>query len=378
MVLNWSPCAVGEIDVGEVNEGKNGRTIVWEPTARCNYNCEHCYYKNEVGVREEKLTTQEIVPVLREAYSLGFTNLELLGGEPTLRNDIYQIFKKAKEIGFENFQIITNGSLINRKVAEKLAKLEVVTIISIDGPKEINDKIRGKGSFEKSLNAVKKLSKENVEVDTYTVVTRDVTGISKNRLKRFLQKLAEVGLSCANFGKLTIEHLEDIKSIKPDKDEFLEFNKFLLNNKEKWENELGIKIFIDDGLTFPVYWNQLKDIKKFPEKYSRFFRGKDIDQGVIGCTAGRKNIIIDPEGNVLDCVFLRRKFGNIRKESFKKTLKRVMKKYTSPYPQCKGCKLEGICGGSCRLLGLNEKLKKENSEIKEEEIEEYIYKLTSC
>ena len=75
-----------------------------------------------------------------------------------LRKDIGEIFSYAKQKGFQT-TIITNGTLVKSKI-DALKKLDLIGI-SIDGPKEINDKIRGKGCFDKAIEAAKLIIKNN-------------------------------------------------------------------------------------------------------------------------------------------------------------------------------------------------------------------------
>jgi MoaA/NifB/PqqE/SkfB family radical SAM enzyme len=111
--------------------------------------------------------------------------LGISGGEPLVRQDIFDIIEYAKKIGFE-VSLITSGFVFNDKNLSKLVRNEVHTAVSVDGNREANDKIRGKGSYDKALSAVKKLS-ENGILDCL------VTTLTKYNLKdpEHMVKLAE-------------------------------------------------------------------------------------------------------------------------------------------------------------------------------------------
>ena len=138
-------------------------------TYRCNIRCEHCFQWNDKGffhhlskeeVRDE-LSAEVFEKILfetREAKS----NLYLWGGEPTVHKD-WDALSLMMEKDPRWTVLCTNGLMIERKLESILRISEnTVLLISVDGFKEQNDAIRGKGTFDKimhNVNLVKDLQK---------------------------------------------------------------------------------------------------------------------------------------------------------------------------------------------------------------------------
>jgi MoaA/NifB/PqqE/SkfB family radical SAM enzyme len=123
--------------------------VVISPTMRCNLKCPGCYageYEQEEG-----LPTEIIDRILTECKELGMYFNTMSGGEVLLRKDIFDIWEKHNDM---YFQIYTNGTAINEKVADRLAELgNVAPMVSLEGFEEETDKRRGKGTFAKVMRA---------------------------------------------------------------------------------------------------------------------------------------------------------------------------------------------------------------------------------
>jgi MoaA/NifB/PqqE/SkfB family radical SAM enzyme len=107
--------------------------------------------------KHQEMSLTQIKQIINEAKMLGAEVLELSGGEPMMRGDIFEIISYAKSLGFTVF-MVSNGVLIGPVEAEKLVKTGLTFVsISMEGPEPVHDHIRGSGNFQKSLNAIKKL-----------------------------------------------------------------------------------------------------------------------------------------------------------------------------------------------------------------------------
>lgn len=108
----------------------------------CNLHCTHCYWWLNRKENEE-LTVEQWKQVIDEKFKKKHVFLiTLVGGEPTLRPDVIQLF--AKEYP-KRICVVSNGTL-------PLVKVPGVYFywISIDGTEQVHDSIRGKGSYEKT------------------------------------------------------------------------------------------------------------------------------------------------------------------------------------------------------------------------------------
>jgi len=135
------------------------KTCSWEITKKCNLNCLHCISASSI---KKELKTKDALKVIDNLNSLGYKNLSITGGEPLMRKDIFVLLKKAKEHNFFT-SLISNGTLINNKNILDIKKYVDKIIISLDGSNsKINDKIRGQGSFNKTIKAIKLLNDQNI------------------------------------------------------------------------------------------------------------------------------------------------------------------------------------------------------------------------
>jgi len=132
--------------------------FVLSPTMRCNLKCTGCYAAQYT--KQDVITTEQIDKIFTEAKDLGIYFVTISGGEPFYREDLLDIWKKHNDMFF---LVYTNGTLIDEKMAEKLADLgNVAPAISVEGFKEETDKRRGPGVYEKISNAWKYLKEKGV------------------------------------------------------------------------------------------------------------------------------------------------------------------------------------------------------------------------
>ena len=132
--------------------------FVISPTMSCNLNCRGCYAAEYN--KENDLPYEIIDRIFSEAKQMGIYFINVSGGEPFMRKDLLQLFAKHNDIFF---QVFTNGTLIDKKLAQKLANLgNVAPVISIEGFERETDLRRGRGVFEKICQAMDNLKEAEV------------------------------------------------------------------------------------------------------------------------------------------------------------------------------------------------------------------------
>ncbi|MGB4680005.1 radical SAM/SPASM domain-containing protein [Methanothrix sp.] len=151
----------------------------------CNLSCSHCF--NDGGFAEEAiLTTPEILCLVDEAVDiLKITEIQLTGGEPLQRSDIFPLIKELQDRGLA--VILQTNGFFGQEPAKKISQLAregLSLIVSIDGI-ETNDLFRGKGVTSKALENVKTLSNET-EIRINTLLSSSI------RWKE-IEELAELG-----------------------------------------------------------------------------------------------------------------------------------------------------------------------------------------
>jgi radical SAM protein with 4Fe4S-binding SPASM domain len=133
----------------------------WRSTGACNAHCKYCNVDASGGPAPRELNTQEALKLVDEVKKFGVRWFGIKGGEPLLRKDIFEIVAHAKSIGL-NVCLLTNGCFVDGEIYDKLVQNQVWTSVSIDGPEEVNDALRGKGSYKKALSAIEKLAKGKI------------------------------------------------------------------------------------------------------------------------------------------------------------------------------------------------------------------------
>jgi mycofactocin radical SAM maturase len=132
--------------------------LTWELTYACNLSCVHCLSSS--GRRDPReLSTQECMRVIDELERMQVFYVNIGGGEPTVRADFWELvdYATAHHVGVK---FSTNGVKITPQIAARLAGSDYVDVqISLDGATaEVNDRVRGPGSYATALRAMRYLA----------------------------------------------------------------------------------------------------------------------------------------------------------------------------------------------------------------------------
>lgn len=129
----------------------------------CNLRCKHCYQKTYT----KSMSFQEIKQILKILYQAKVFEITLTGGEVFLHPRALEIIKLCCEKYSFATNIVTNATLINSEMIEKLANFDnkPYFLISLEGPKKINDKIRGRGVFNKVDKVINQLKKDGFYIE---------------------------------------------------------------------------------------------------------------------------------------------------------------------------------------------------------------------
>lgn len=127
--------------------------LTWELTYACNLACVHCLSSS--GKRDPgELSTRQCKDIIDELERMQVFYVNIGGGEPTVRPDFWELvdYATAHHVGVK---FSTNGVRITPEVATRLAATDYVDVqISLDGATaEVNDAIRGTGSFDMAVRA---------------------------------------------------------------------------------------------------------------------------------------------------------------------------------------------------------------------------------
>ncbi|MCP4683220.1 MAG: radical SAM protein [Desulfobacterales bacterium] len=345
-------------------------SVVLHLTETCNLRCKMCYYWGDKGAyssnaskEKPKIMELDLIRDLVNEVKQKKPLYSLFGGEPLMHPQIEDVVIAIKEAG-SVIDTPTNGTLL-----EKHAQMLVDTgfdmvRVSIDGPREINDGQRGKGTFDKAMagiEAVRKLrektgsmtpdlqviftvTQENYrEIETFFLKELDLSIISKAtiQMQNFLTR--QMGEDYA----VMLDELYHIKSdrywkgmVRPD-DEFVDIDplelarqvnavvmKFTESGKQV---TLHPRVFTPENLSayLSAEWN------KMTERYSM-------------CPVPWFGVDIVANGDVAPChVFYDLVMGNLHEKSFSEIWNSP--EYQSLRSYMKEHKLMPICHGCCIL-----------------------------
>ncbi len=158
--------------------------VNWAITYRCNRLCKYC---GVVDKQSNELNTSEITSFIDEMSDSGTRKIHFTGGEPLVREDIHIVldYCKKKKI---SISMNSNGALVPQKIKD-LRNLDVLSL-SLDGPKEIHDSIRGAGSYQEVMEAVKYARENNIKVRFVTVLSK----LNLNSIDFILDKTRELNV----------------------------------------------------------------------------------------------------------------------------------------------------------------------------------------
>lgn len=273
-------------------------------TKYCNIRCQMCDYV-ERSKDEKEITLDMLKRIFSEAREMGLEQVEFSGGEPMARKDIYELLSYVRDLGVKQTIMMTNGTLIGEKEAKKLVASGLKRcVISLEGKETLNDSIRGKGVFNKVLQAVKYLKAAQIES-----VRIGITITRKNYkdiydLVSFL--FEEVGVDSISFnpfseGFMLEEHLNKSK------------DDFAINTEEMIEELEGeLKRLLSTARVKGWDIPSEEYLSKIPD----YFRKKKMTPKV-GCIAPITSCCITNEGDVFTCWGESVYIGNMRNSTLK-------------------------------------------------------------
>ena len=166
------------------------RVASYEITSNCNLKCAHCYWWKS-GNSKKELSSEEWTEVFLDHKSKGVSMAFLTGGEPSLRPDVID---SADRI-FTAVAIVSNG-------IEKVAShIERRIFISIDGPREVHNRIRGADIFDKVI--------ENIRNDKRVIISPTLSMLNYKYIDELVQIARDSNVEGITFALYTSHSDED-------------------------------------------------------------------------------------------------------------------------------------------------------------------------
>ncbi len=164
--LDTNPGMEGlEVSTGNLidPEGRPVTHLRMSITQECNLRCAYCHHEGEEAPGEQ-MSTETACEIVKTCSQYGIRKLKITGGEPLLRADIYEIIRSAKDVGFEEVSLTTNGTLLpGRAVMLKEAGLDRLNI----GCDSLSSSVLPKtaDAVEPALKAAKEAGFENTKLN---------------------------------------------------------------------------------------------------------------------------------------------------------------------------------------------------------------------
>lgn len=307
--------------------------VTFLQTIRCNLRCKHCCVADMNTINYKNMDIESAKLALKRCYEImdsGKKGVSFLGGEPFCGDHFIELLIYASDLGF-NVGLSTNATLIDENFAKLAGERNFNVQISLDGiDKKTHESVRGIGTWNKAITAIKLLKKYHVDVQTNFVYHKG----NIDEIESYFEFAKEHGIkkarltSLMNMGR-AVGELQRVPI-----DEFA--NKMIELVKRRTD--------------LIEYVNETS--------FMGLILGAKFSQKMISCGAGVIAFTINPDGNVYPCLNLYdKKFEmfNILDDSYKEQFENslVRKKFKelrvwNLNTKCKTCTYKLFCGGRCR------------------------------
>jgi mycofactocin radical SAM maturase len=296
--------------------------VTWEITLKCNLHCAHCL--SDAGkALEDELSTEECLELIDQWASLKVFQVNIGGGEPFAREDLLDLLKHAHRQKIVTC-VSTNGILLDRSLAKRLTDLKMLYLqVSLDGAtEEVNDAIRGSGTYRRVHEAMACLAGEGVPFSINTVLTR-----------------------------WSYPQLDSLRAMARDYGAELRVSRFRPSGRgKKTKDALG-----PDKAQLEAFaeWLERHSMVRTGDSFFCLTSERRRRKGLDMCGAAKMTCCVSPSGKVYPCAFLQEEAfisGDVRAQRFKDIWDRsdMLHRFRSLEVQsCLNCRRFESCRGGC-------------------------------
>jgi radical SAM protein with 4Fe4S-binding SPASM domain len=326
--------------------------IFWNITGRCNLSCSHCYL-GAGNRRRNELTTEECCSLINDLSVAGVPLLIISGGEPLVREDIWEILDHARRSGVKT-ALSSNGTLISRDTANRLRATGVEYVgISLDGASAaIHDQIRGiAGSFDRSLEGLRACVSAGIPCGIRMTVTKENMDEVSPLLD--LALLLSVPRFCLYWLVPSGRGLKEYRKKQISAEQARQIFQYLFLRARAIDPAVLEILTVDapqDGI-------HLLSLLEAQQPLSRSDSLALLRRQGCGCSAGERIANIDPEGNLYPCQFAQAPeflMGNLRDGPFQEIWEEARRSFARSIAgqaenACAVCPSYALCRGGCRI-----------------------------
>jgi len=320
------------------------RMIAWEVTRNCNLNCIHCRASANRGAHPNEFSLDECFQLIDDIASFSQPVIILTGGEPLLREDIFEIAEYGKNRGLR-MVMAPNGTLITPEKAQRMKRVGIQRIsISIDGatPESHDDFRQVKGAFSGALRGIEYAKRAGLEFQINTTI-----------IKKNLEELPDIYNLAIKLGARA-HHIFILVPTGRGKDLAKE-QKFSPEEYERvlyWFHEQEGKTSLQLKATCAPQYYRIRRERPGNSSKDIFNGSSKLDAKTRGCLGGVGFCFVSSVGKVSPCGYLDIDCGNVRENSLTWIWSnspdfialRDFKRYEG---KCGTCKFVRVCGG-CR------------------------------
>jgi len=314
--------------------------VIFNVTERCNLSCRHCYAEEFKHGRE--LSREEALGVVEEVAGLFGRGVKLIlsGGEPLLREDLYDIASYAARLGLE-VSVATNATLVDEEAAERLRRSGVSEVsVSLDSATPtLHDQLRGEGAYEKALRGLRLCRRAGLRV----VVCPCVSSLNVHEAGSILDLAEREGAAGVRvFHFLPMGRGEGLDGLMDSSS----FERWLWALGREQARRPRLAIRTTQAPMYTVVLRRLAD------------QGLDgpisqaLEDLTPGCRAGVATLSIKASGDVVPCPLWPLSVGNLRsttlKEAWSSSLLERLRSRSGYRGRCGSCRFLSACGG-CRV-----------------------------
>ena len=306
--------------------------LQWHLSENCNLKCLHCYQQNHKPIQLEfdKLVIiyKQFKDLLNKKKMKGHINIT--GGEPLCNPYLFKLLDLIKENSdLITFSILTNGTLINEKIAKKIKSYNPLYVqVSLEGGKKTNDYIRGKGTYKKIAEGIVNLRKENI----FTSISFTATSLNYKEFPKVVRYARKYGVNNV-WSDRFIPLGDSDKSLALNYEQTREYLEIM--NKER---------------------NKLKKVKNSNTTISmyRALQFQMTNDFAYGCTAGDTLLTVMENGDLVPCRRMPITIGNLFDRSMydlytnSDVLKALREKKIPD--ECIDCEHSEVCHGGLKCL----------------------------
>lgn len=300
--------------------------LQWHITHKCNLRCLHCYqddYSKDLTLSQIEKVLDDYQLFLKQREFRGHINLT--GGEPFVYPWLFRVLDLLEARGF-TFGLLTNGTLIDEEAAKKLSQYKGLSFvqISLDGVKKTHERIRGKGTFDKSLKALHLLRKYKV----CTMVSFTAQKSNYKELKRIIRIV-----KYHRVNRFWTDRLIPMNN----KEEILSTNEFLA---------------MIQTLTKEARKAEMSHIFRTKVHLNRALQFCGGNHEIYHCSAGNELLTILANGDLLVCRRLPIVLGNVLSSSIQSLFEGnpIIRQLTQVPKECRSCYKAELCRGGLRCL----------------------------